>query len=393
MKRISVSLILGILTMSCGLVSTFAPPTSTPQPTPTFTAIPPTITPTPNPGSLTFPDVSDARISEDPESVVLLKEISLQEIPAFQDAKDSVFDFQHKKVAVEKDGLVEVWGFEDGALHLIHSLELPGGNVYKMSFSPTGSKLIVPWLDESYNTMLQLWDTNSWTSMDLGSVREDAVSVSFSPDETQLAVSGSPLVDREGTIELWDTNTGELIKTLPPLQINDALARDTSILMAYSPDGTKIASTYAEPGSPGIELWDLNKGKRIVALDEVGGTPNIVFSPDGRFLASTMDVGGNIKKRVMILWDAGTGKKMKDVELKNMSFALQPGAMVFSPDGRQLAVADEGLIHLLDLDTFNIRQTLESAGVEDYFSDVEYLMDGRLCVSVGSGKIQFWGIP
>jgi len=346
--------------------------------------------------------VSDKKISENPESVVLLGEISLDEIPAFKDSKSIVFDFQNKKVALEKDGVVEIWGFEYGELHLVHSLDLPAKTVGRMVFSPTGNKIVVSWSNESRQEMIQLWNTNSWTSVDIGSLRDDFVSFSFSPDENQLAVSGSPLVDKEGTIELWDTNSGELIKILPPLYINDGLASDGSIVMVYSPDGTKIASTYSEPASPGIELWDINKDKRIFTLRK-GISPNIAFSPDGRFLASTMSVGDNIYNQFMILWNISTGKQVKDIQTTILK-RTPSDAIVFSPDGKQLAIANEGVINLLDIDTLNIRQKLESAGSEDkHFLEVEYLLDGRLLVSVGSGsefrlsvgggKIQFWGIP
>jgi len=392
MKRSSISIITGILLMACGFTtSIFSTPTNTPQPT--ATALPPSPTPTPKPESITFPEVSDAKISENPESVVLLKEISLDEIPAFKDSKDMVFDFKNKRVAMEKDGMVEIWGFEDGELHLVHSLDLPAKTVGRMAFSPTGNKIVVHW-NESSQEMLQLWDTNSWTSVDIGSLREDFVSFSFSPDENQLAVSGSPLVDKEGTIELWDTNTGGLIKILPPLYINDGLASDGSIVMAYSPDGTKIASTYSEPASPGIELWDINKDRRIFTLGkDGGGSPNITFSPDGRFLASTVSVGGNVQNQFMILWDISAGKQVKDVQITILK-RTPSDAIVFSPDGKQLAIANDGVINLLDMDTLNIRQKLESAGSEvEHLSQVEYLLDGRLLVSVGSGKIRFWGIP
>jgi WD40 repeat protein len=111
--------------------------------------------------------------------------------------------------------------------------------------------------------------------------------------------------------------------------------------LAFSPDG-KMLATAADTADGAVLLWDPLTGQRLRAL-KIGtestvdaGLPFylsnywIAFSPDGRRLAS----GGPIFNRVW-LWDPATGRSQREITLP--SHATTAG---FSPDGRQLAVAN-----------------------------------------------------
>ncbi|MBQ2387231.1 MAG: hypothetical protein II300_08135, partial [Bacteroidales bacterium] len=67
-------------------------------------------------------------------------------------------------------------------------------------------------------------------------------SVAYSPDGTKI-ISGSD----DGTIKIWDANTGKYLKTLEGHS-------DWVNSVAYSPDGTKIISG-SDDGT--IKIWGI----------------------------------------------------------------------------------------------------------------------------------------
>ena len=94
------------------------------------------------------------------------------------------------------------------------------------------------------------------------------------------------------TVRLWDVATGKTTSILdhnPPgarLQVHERAERLGAAEVVFSPDGKMLASAFGNR----IRLWDLTTGKCTALLDEhkvfVQG---VAFSPDGKTLAS---VGG-----------------------------------------------------------------------------------------------------
>ncbi len=96
--------------------------------------------------------------------------------------------------------------------------------------------------------------------------------IAYSPDGTKLASAGS-----SGYVYIWDINTGNVIDTLKG-------HTDDVRSVAFSPDGSKIASGSADNT---IKLWDANTGALIRTF--VGHTDyvlSVAFSPDGSKIAS-----------------------------------------------------------------------------------------------------------
>ena len=116
--------------------------------------------------------------------------------------------------------------------------------------------------------------------------------------------------------------------------------------VVFSPDGRRLASTAgmwgtSEPGE--VKLWDALTGKLLwTARDHTGPVMSAAFSPDGRQTASASAVwtacGGEVKIR-----DAATGKALRTLRgVRGGAFGL-----AYSPDGRWLATAGvNGVVRL-----------------------------------------------
>jgi WD40 repeat protein len=102
--------------------------------------------------------------------------------------------------------------------------------------------------------------------------------------------------------------------------------------VVFSPDGKLLATTddEAEPTQGLIRLWDTNQGTVIRTITSICCPLDIVFSPDGKLLASATGTvfGDNSVK----LWDVATGELAR--QLTGHTQLLYQVA--FSPDGKTL---------------------------------------------------------
>jgi WD40 repeat protein len=132
----------------------------------------------------------------------------------------------------------------------------------------------------------------------------------FSPDSMTMAA-----YDHDGVVEIWDLGATPNRTRLPAREVER---------VALSPDGDTVA-TADQLGN--IRFW--SRRRRAAAGPELHDRrgfyypPDLLFSPDGRMLAST--VGG------MNLWDVRTGRRIGD-PLPLASPDTQP-LFAFAADG------------------------------------------------------------
>jgi WD40 repeat protein len=176
----------------------------------------------------------------------------------------------------------------------------------------------------------QLWDSDTGILIkNLGNLGGVVNSVAFSANGNRLATGGI-----DGTIRLWRADNGAAVATLPVGQPVYAVA--------FSPKGDRMA---AASGDGQLTIWDAPAGTpRRLANTDHAVIFGIAFDAGGNRLAS----GG--ANGILRLWDASSGNQIWQ---HNVVDALSPSekqqwasghpgvitSVAFSPDGRLLASA------------------------------------------------------
>ena len=156
--------------------------------------------------------------------------------------------------------------------------------------------------------------------------------LAFGPDGKTLVSGGQDTLMPTQTygVKLWDLTTGKELRTLQKESLY-ALYR-----AAYSPDGRFVLTnlqTY-DFGSP--PFADLATAK-VSEGPAVGGSINypgnlLVFSPDGKWLAVAMESGQLRNKTWIDVWDPATWEKVATLQ----GHTQRVLALAFSADGRYL---------------------------------------------------------
>lgn len=171
-------------------------------------------------------------------------------------------------------------------------------------------------------------------------------------------------------IVFWDTKTWERKRTIA----EGSYIED----IVFSPDGKLIAS------GPLIKIWDVATGelKQTLNARDKDFPASIVFSPDGKLLAS-----GNLYSQTADVWDVQAGKLLRTFT----GFDYWVDCVDFSPDGSLLAIRSrDGKLKIQSVQTGEVVQSLSDV-YEDRPSGSDFIRfspDGRWLAS-GDGRISF----
>ncbi|MFC5181028.1 nSTAND1 domain-containing NTPase [Actinomadura harenae] len=193
-----------------------------------------------------------------------------------------------------------------------------------------GSSVIGP---ESGRNRMSLWDLRRQSATPLTGLSDRSInSVTFGPGAESVLFLESPTGAESGALRLWDMRRRATVATLP---IPSRGIGGTLSAVALHPDGRLLVTDQSL-------AFELPSGRVRPAADRPGEAVVMVFSPDGKQLA-VGDRAGRVG-----LWNGDATRRLGDLA----GSEPEPGgvtAMAFSPAGQFLAVATaNGIVRLWD---------------------------------------------
>lgn len=195
--------------------------------------------------------------------------------------------------------------------------------------------------------------------------------VAISADGKQVLTGGN-----DGIAELWNTQTGDSVKSLLPH--TDFAFVDS---VALSPDAKRAVTGISGFGGLGARIWDTQTGKLLINLPvHCGSVPVVAFSSDGKFVL-TGGVDGTVQ-----LWDAQTGKQLGK--------SIRPGTSVYSmalsSDGKRVLTASSGRTARV-WDVYGGQPIGKAMNHNDDVSVVAFSPDGkRALTGCWDGTVRIW---
>ncbi len=275
-----------------------------------------------------------------------------------REGRGTPYPFRGASVAYSPDGRflamddmwqVAVWDRQNDRIHA--KLTLRQGPLPKLelgaslAFSPDNKYLAaatgIPFNHQPKRSLLRVWNLDRLNESGGGEITIENGKPLYDNDHVLTAVAFTPdsksviAADHDGVVRIWNTNSW-LLQEFP------GFGRVTA--MDLSPDGTTLALGFGASlsTSSGIVLWNVDKRQESKTLRGHRAIA-VVFSPDGRTLASTSE------KHDVVLWDVVTGRQLLTLS-GHANFVF--GA-AFSHDGSELATTDvDGGLRLWKAATF-----------------------------------------
>jgi len=167
--------------------------------------------------------------------------------------------------------------------------------------------------------------------------------------------------------------------TIPSISIFSTFGQgETLRSLAFSPDGTVLASAGGNTEDFVIRLWDVESGSALQTLEEHTGIVwGVAFSPDGQMLVSVSnDSTGKI-------WDWRTGSM-----INSLNFPNPVSSVTFSPDGQTLAVGGVEEWPDAAVWTFSVPSWQPVMKLEEFWNipAIVYTPDGKYIVGGGTSR-------
>ncbi len=257
-----------------------------------------------------------------------------------------------------QDGIARIWDLQMGKL--VQVLRGHRDAVYASEFSKDGSKLATA----SKDNTIRIWDVKTGALLqNIRSMKDEVSAVGFDSTGTRL-VSGSS----NGVVNLWNVKTGQLIKKLYSMEFETNFRS-----VQFSPDNTQVLVHSLG----GIVLIDL-KTLKVIHFSGMMVAFSASLSADGKKLLTASNSDG----RIVTLWDAKTGKKIKDITKGGKSTF---GALD-QRGNKAVTISSDAKLKIWDLNTGALLGT-GTGGNTNRLSEASFSPDGSKVITVADGNL------
>jgi WD40 repeat protein len=260
------------------------------------------------------------------------------------------------------DMTVRAWGLGGGQVLIKHSSEANA-----LAISPAGDLLVVGYAS---GEIILYGSANGQQIRRLSGPSDVATwSLAYSPDGTQIA-SGA----YDGGIALWRAADGALLGSF-----GDHTAEVSSL--TFSPNGQAILSASEDTT---VSIWDLATGIKRFGVSHDGGAISAAYSPDGRSVVSSS------YDQSVIQWDIETSNSLRSFN----GHTSEVNGLAFSADGRRLLTGSfDHDLRLWDIAPRRLVRAIPQASGGDLLSSVAISDDGKLAaVGSSTGSVTIWNL-
>jgi len=280
---------------------------------------------------------------------------------------DISFSQDEKYIASYSKNQIIIWDIETG--QKIRTFLGHNSYVNSVVFSSNGKNIV----SASSDKTVKLWNIETGQEITTLMRHHGSVKKAFFHQDEKYIVSVSrdarKKYSSKDIITLWDIETGQKIKSFSGGNVVNSVV--------FSADG-KFMASGEESGS--IKIWDIETEREIKTFsDNYIFSSNKTFSLDGKHFVSYYPFK---------LWDEKTGKEIRI--FKDHFYSVK--SAVFSSDGKYIVSGDnKGLIKLWNVETG--KETRTFTGHTNAVNTLSYSHDGKYIVSGSDDNtIKFWNV-